>query len=427
MTVTLGKSQMVEFCTNAPASSQRLRILFLTPFAPNLQAGHGGSRVIAQLITHLAQRNVKIGLCYLRYEKEPTVDTLLRERCEVIEEVVISENGASGLKRGLERLQIWKAMLAGKPLWAIDRYSPDYEERLKDLLKTWHPDVVQIEFHVMGQYLPVLMNYPAPRILIEHEPGAEAARESLKSPYAQGRMIPFLDLFAWQQFERRITAQVDTVVVFTERDRKAIRGLGQKTPIVEIPLGTEISEAQPISAPREPLSLVFVGNFKHPPNLDAADRLINHIFPRVQAQFPEVQLFIVGDHLPASIQRHEDKNVIVTGYVPDVAPYLKRAALVVVPLRLGGGMRVKMLEALAAGTAIIASSRAVEGLDVVDGEQLILAEDDNEFAGAIIDLLHNSEKRLALAREARSWASANLSWDGLAAVYERLYRSLLRC
>src|SRR6266496_4211899 len=427
MTVVLGKSQMVEFCTNAPASSQRLRILFLTPFAPNLQAGHGGSRVIAQLITHLAQRHVTIGLCYLRYEKEQTIDNLLRECCDVIEEVVILENGASGLKRGLQRLQVWKEMLAGKPLWAIDRYSSDYEERLKGLLETWRPDVVQIEFHVMGQYLPALMNYPAPRILIEHEPGTEAARESLKSPFAQGRMIPFLDLFAWQQFERRITGQVDAVVVFTERDRKAIRELGQKTPIVEIPIGAEASEQQLETPIKDPLSLLFVGNFKHPPNLDAADRLINHIFPRVQAQLPEVRLFIVGDHLPSGIQHHENKNIVVTGYVPDVAPYLKQAALVVVPLRLGGGMRVKMLEALAAGKAIVASSRALEGIDVVDGKQVILAEDDDEFVHAILGLLGDPEKRLSLAKQARAWASANLSWDGLAAVYERLYRSLLRC
>jgi glycosyltransferase involved in cell wall biosynthesis len=279
----------------------------------------------------------------------------------------------------------------------------------------------------MGQYLPALLGYPSPRILIEHEPGVETAQEFMDSPFARGRVRPLLDLLAWKRFEPSIIRKVDTVVVFTERDRKAIRDLGGKTPIVQIPFGTEISESSPNPQPLDALSLLFVGNFKHPPNLDAADRLINHIFPRVRAQIPEARLFIIGNHLPASLTHKANENLVVTGYVPDLTPYLNRAAVVVLPLRFGGGMRVKMLEALAAGKAVIASKRAVEGLDVMNGQQVILAEEDQEFVDAILDLLRNREKRSALAMNAHTWAVANLGWDKLAAVYEKLYRSLLKC
>jgi glycosyltransferase involved in cell wall biosynthesis len=118
-------------------------------------------------------------------------------------------------------------------------------------------------------------------------------------------------------------------------------------------------------------------------------------------------------------------TVVVTGRVPDVTPYLDRAALVVVPLRLGGGMRVKVLEALAAGKAVVASPLAAEGLSVVGGKHLVLAESDEQFSDAIVRLLAEPEGRVALATCARSWACANLAWEGPIAAYERLYQSLI--
>jgi glycosyltransferase involved in cell wall biosynthesis len=217
------------------------------------------------------------------------------------------------------------------------------------------------------------------------------------------------------------------VVVFTERDRKAIIKLAQQAPIVKIPLGTDIPECIAKTADQEPLSLLFVGNFRHMPNLDAAERLIHKIFPQVQSRFPNARLYIVGDHLPSNLLQEANENIILTGYVPDVVPYIQKATLVVAPLRLGGGRRVKVLEALAAGKAIVASSRAVDGLDLVNGEHVILAENDHEFVEAIVDLLGNEEKQRLVAGRARDWAQVNLSWQRVASVYELLYRNLLKC
>ncbi len=418
------ESRMFESYVKVADPSQRLRILFLTPFAPNLQADHGGARVIAQLISHLEDRYA-VGLCYLRSVNEPTIDHTLKQRCEVIEEVILPNESASGIKRWSHRLHVWKELLAGKPLWAIDRFSPAYEARLKNTLETWQPDIVEIEFHVMGQYLPSLKDYPIRKILVEHEPGTESARDAIGSSFAQGRIIPLLDLLAWRRFEPKVVREADTVVVFTDRDRATVRNLKQKTPMVQIPLGTDIPERT--SQSEQPLSILFVGNFKHPPNIDAADRLMNNIFPQVQSKLSEARLLIVGDHLPSNIAREQNPNIIATGYVPDVVPYLEQASLVAIPLRLGGGMRVKTMEALAAGKAIVASARAVEGLDVTNGKHLILAESDDDFVQAISDLLQDPEKRQELATQARAWASANLSWERVAAEYDKLYRCLLKC
>ena len=425
MTINQLERPAVQTRAVSPSSSKGFRILFLAPFAPHLQASHGGGRVIAQLIAHLAQRH-SIGLCYLRAAWEPPVDPVLRGYCDVVEEVVLPEIAHAGIDQLGRRLRVWKELVIGRPLWATDRFSTAYDARLKTLLETWQPDIVQIEFHIMGQYLSALTDCPAPRILVQHEPGEESARELMKASLAQRWIIPQFDLLAWKRFERNVIRQVQTVVVFTERDREAVSKLGLQTPIVQIPLGTEIPEGAPREVKNGPLSVLFVGNFKHLPNVDAADRLIHRIFPRVQAQFHEARLFIVGDHLPSTMARTPNESVILTGYVPDVKPYLDKATLVVVPLRLGGGMRVKVLEALAAGKPLVASTRAVEGLDLIDGEQVVLAEDDDEFHRAIVDLLGHPEKRALLAAQAQAWAWANLSWEKTVADYENLYHRLLR-
>jgi glycosyltransferase involved in cell wall biosynthesis len=115
----------------------------------------------------------------------------------------------------------------------------------------------------------------------------------------------------------------------------------------------------------------------------------------------------------------------VTGAVPSVAPYVNDAAVVVLPIRLGGGMRVKLLEALAAGKAIVASPRAAAGLAVTPGVELELAETDDEFVDAVVALLQDSARRLALARNGRAWAIEHLGWNGRVQSYDALYRSVL--
>jgi glycosyltransferase involved in cell wall biosynthesis len=237
--------------------------------------------------------------------------------------------------------------------------------------------------------------------------------------------MSYLELRAWERYERTIMQQVQAIVVFTDRDKRALEPLAPRVPIVRIPIGTmlPIQPLDPLGG--DPPSLVFVGSFIHPPNTEAAVRLIEAIFPCVRKQFPELVLYVVGDGPPEWMRKIAGENVIVTGRVPDTISYLDRAAVVAVPLRLGGGMRVKVLEALAAGKAIVASPLAIEGLDVAHEEQVVLAETDQQFCEAIGDLLRNPERRAALATRARTWACANLTWEKSVASYERLYTSLI--
>lgn len=399
------------------------RLLFLLPFAPRLDAVHGGSRTIAQLLAALAGHH-RVALLYLRGADEPAVDDHLRARCDLVQEIGRGF-GSTFAGRCLRRARIAPSLLGGTPSWVAQWGVRSYGTRVGTLAEEWQPDIVQIEYHVMGQYLPALSRCAAPRVLVQHDPGAVAARDRRELRRGIPKLLSHLEVHAWERYEAAVMRQAQSIVVFTDRDRQALAPLAGRVPLVRIPIGTVLPERPLDPLGYSPPSIVFVGSFIHPPNTDAAARLIGAIFPRLREHFPQLSLYVVGDGPPAWVREMAGENVLVTGRVQDTTPYLDRAALAVVPLRLGGGMRVKVLEALAGGKAIVASPLAVEGLDVADGEQVILAETDQQFCDAIGRLLQDPVGRAALARRARAWACANLGWENAVASYEALYTSLL--
>jgi polysaccharide biosynthesis protein PslH len=395
-----------------------VRLLVLAPFAPRRDASHGGSRAMAELLVRLAERH-SVALLALRAPGEPPVDGALVARCDVVREIErrVPAGLAGKLRTGL-------ALARGAPRWVTRWRVPPFAAAVRTAAATWRPDVVQLEYHLMGQYLADLDRCPAPRILRQLEPGAAAARDGLTRTRGLRRAAAWLDLRAWRAYERRVMNEVQCVVALTEQDEARLLPLAGRTPIERIPLGIAIPSGAPVlSARQEPLVL-FVGNFIHPPNIEAADRLVGRIFPRVLESAPEARCYLVGPQPPRRLIESPGPGVVVAGEVPDLAPLLARAAVVVAPLALGGGMRVKVAEALAAGKAVVATRLAVEGLAVRDGLHLCIADEDEAFAAAIVRLLANASARDAMALRARAWAEAHLGWEEPVAEFERLYARL---
>lgn len=384
---------------------------------------------MAELLARLAERH-RLALLYLRAEGEPAADERLAGRCELVEEFPrpVWRPARRRLRRLRKGIRALASVAAARPQWARFCAAPPLARRLAELAPAFRPDVVQLEYHVMGQYLPALAGCPARRVLNQYEPGAAAAGDRLRAARGAERLEARLDLAAWERFERGVSREVDAIVVFTERDRRAMReglpGLAERLPIVAIPPGAELPE-RPFDPAGEDGRVLFVGSFHHLPNVDAAVRLATEIFPRLRRLRPEAALDLVGDAPPERLQALAGPGIAVTGRVPSVEPYLDRAAVVVAPLRLGGGMRVKVLEALAAGKALVASPLAVEGLELVDGRDYLRASSNADTAEAIAALLAGRERRVELARCARAWAAAHLGWEEAVDAYEALYERLL--
>jgi glycosyltransferase involved in cell wall biosynthesis len=393
------------------------RLLILSAYPPSLEAPHGGSRVAAQLIRGLAGRN-RVALVCLRGEDEPPVDPGVAERCESVTAVA-----RPAIPPGDARRRRLTGLAKGRPSWVADWAVAECRARVAELTEAWQPGLVHVHYQVMGQYLRALRGPRVPRVLVVYEPATSRAAAAVReAPLGPRRALRYADYLAWRRFESGLLRSVEAVTVFTDRDRDDLARLAPRDSISVVPFGVE-APARALDPVGDEARLLFLGNFVHRPNVDAALRLGSAIFPRVRAAHPAAHLELVGPEPPPELAALAGDRVSVTGAVPDVTPYLDRASVFVAPIRRGGGMRVKVLEALAAGKAIVASPLAAEGLDVAD--QLLLAYSDDDFVAAISQLLAEPARRRELADRARRFALDRLGWERTLAAYERLHASLL--
>jgi glycosyltransferase involved in cell wall biosynthesis len=399
----------------APAENRRRRVLVCAPFPPRLDARHGG-KAPAQLLLRLADRNEVAILC-LRQPDEQGVDPAIARRCAAVEEVPLrARRGA------LARRFVWGlGMLRGVPPWANDCRSTVYAARLERLLDEWEPDVVEIHLQAMAQYVEAAARRNVPRILVDYDPPSAWARELLRGAKGFRRLARRAEVAAWQRYERATRPHFDAIVAFAERDLAAVEPTAGAAALVRIPLAVEVPSRPLDPRGSDPPTILFIGGFAHPPNVDAALWLGKTVFPRVLERVPEARLDIVGHKPGDEIRALAGDAVSVYASVPDVSPYLDRAAVVVAPIRLGGSMRMKVLEALAAGKALVATPRAAEGVEAVPDEHFVLAGDEDELVEAIARLVLEPERRRALGERAREWAEQNLGWERGVEAFERLY------
>ena len=187
-------------------------------------------------------------------------------------------------------------------------------------------------------------------MLVDHDPGHQAAGDYSRAASGSRRVWRQLEEVAWRRYAHRTARQIDAVVVFNDRDRRSVESYAGSTPIVVIPFHVSLPE-QALSSAGEPARILFFGGYQHPPNADAAERLARRILPCVRHRHAAVELELVGDSTE-QVDALAGEAVRVTGHVEAVEPHLAGAAVVAIPIRLGGGMRVKVLESLAAGKAV---------------------------------------------------------------------------
>lgn len=229
-----------------------------------------------------------------------------------------------------------------------------------------------------------------------------------------------------RRYEARIVGRVDHVIAVSEPDARDLAALGTARPPVVAPNGVDTAFFRPEAVAPLPLgepSFVFTGSMDYRPNVDAARWLAHRIWPAVRAALPQARLYLVGRRpFPAVCRLQEIPGIHVTGEVPDVRPYLAGATVYVAPLRAGGGTRLKVLEAMAMGKAIVSTPMGCDGLAVMDGVHVQLA-DGEAFAAAMIALAQDPERRRALGEAARRLAVARYDWEQTLAPLEALYQT----
>ena len=346
-------------------------------------------------------------------DRAPGEDNPLRQRCQAIH--------ALPLPRRSKTARLIKLLATASADMESRLKSQAYEIALRRLLRESRFDIVQFSGLELGSYLDVISAEMGGAKVIYDALNAEAdlqrvvadvERESLvRAPAAWYSRIQASRL---AEFEKRVCNTVDAVIAVSDEDHVLLSMHGG-APVTVMPNGIHVADyhAPPVNM-RRARTLVFTGKMDYRPNVDAVEWFCADVLPRARKRLPDLQFKVVGKNPHPRLQALAQRGDIqLTGWVESVLPHLHQAALYVVPLRMGSGTRLKILQAMAAGCAIISTSIGAAGLNEPACSALAIADDAETFADAVVMLLHDDDQREALGELAKHQALAHYDWPVL--------------
>lgn len=405
------------------SSRDPLRILFLTPQLP--YPPHQGTALRNWgLLSHLGRRHHVSLLSFVAPGQDPRPAPPLAAACAHIETV---PQPTRTLSRRLRDL-----LLTRRPDMALRLESPLFRRRLAAWLAQERFDVVHIEGIELACYLDLLLEArPRPFILFddhncEYLLQKRAFLTDLTHPArwhaATYSLVQWLRL---RRFEAWTCRQADQVVAVSDADAAALQTLVPGLSPVILPNGIEVDAYQPDTPPTPGMgeaALVFTGKMDFRPNVDAVLWFAQEVLPRIRQEVPEAHFWVVGQQPhPRLDPLRNDPAVTLTGRVGEIQPYIAGAAVYVIPIRMGGGTRLKLLEAMAMERAVVSTRLGAEGFPVHDGEELLLADTPDAFAAAVLSLLRNPDRRRALGRAGRRFVQIHYDWQVLIPRLEATY------
>jgi glycosyltransferase involved in cell wall biosynthesis len=304
------------------------------------------------------------------------------------------------------------------PVAVANDYSAPFARAIRALLHQRRHDLLVCDFLQPSINLPAAVGVP--QLLFQHNV------ESVILERHVARARPGLHRHFWrsqwhkmERFEREACRRFDGVVAVSDVDRRLFESRFGARRVFAIPTAVDTEYFRSRPGPVEEGSLVFTGAMDWLPNEDAILFFGDEILDRVKAAVPSVTLTVVGRNPSRRLRRRLEgrPEIRFTGRVDDVRPFMERHAVYVVPLRIGGGTRIKVYEAMAMGKAVVSTPVGVEGLPVSDGDTVVLAERADGFARAVVDLLKNPDRRQRIEQAARRYVETHCSWDRAAAAF----------
>ncbi|HEX7960180.1 MAG TPA: glycosyltransferase [Terriglobales bacterium] len=317
-------------------------------------------------------------------------------------------------------------LFSGRP-HAMTKYCrPEVARRLREHLRQEEYDIIICDFLLTAAVIP--WDVACPKVIFTHNVEAVIWRrhfEVSKNPL--WKAISWREYRTMDTMERSYLRQADHVLTVSEADRQTFSEFLDPSKITVIQTGVDTEYFRPTPAPEEPHSFVFTGSMDWLPNEDGIFYFADQILPLVRREIPDATLTVVGrtpsERLLALARR--DSRIKITGRVDDVRPYIGQAAVYIVPLRIGGGTRIKIFEAMAMGKSVLSTSVGAEGLPVTHGRNILLADTPAMFADRAILLLNSQKTRETLGQAARALVEQHYSWGSVALGFEKVFHNLV--
>ena len=397
-----------------------MNILFIT-FGLPVPPDSGARLRDFNLIKRVGKHHRVFVLSLLEFEDELRHAGNLEEHCDQVDGVVANRSTLA------TAAAVISGLLHQRPVATVPFYYPELAAKIARLTKQQKIDVVQFEHSFLAPYRSALApSFEGATVLSMHNIGVQQYRSMLDMSSGIRRIpatLKWLMMRGWEAFAANKFQQVITV---SGCDRERLLELGVNTKISVIENGVDCTALQPL-APTTPGTeeLIFIGTMGYLPNRDAARYLVKEILPLIRSSRPGCQLNLVGSGGSEHLADLAEPGVVnVTGRVEDPLPYYARSKVAVVPLRSGGGSRLKILEAMALGRPVVSTTLGQEGLSLKNGLEILTADDPQTFASQVVQLLEHDNDRQMVAKAARDRVVKDYDWNQLAGRLLHLYDGL---
>ncbi|MBN1312811.1 MAG: glycosyltransferase [Anaerolineae bacterium] len=383
---------------------------------------HGGAPVYTyNLLKRVAAKHEVWHVAFITTPEQVTGAEQMRAFCREVVTVPIGKSDALD-----QPLNFIRYLVAGRPPELRFSYSCELADRLRKLIGEIDFDIVQIEHSNMGLYLDLVPEALWPRTIwmLHDVDWLKFSRiAQMESKRSRQLRLQFHSVMM-RHWKPRHAAHFGCCTTVSEKDRRLMLDANPHLHIEVIPAGVDTKGLLPLPAPDSRAVCVFVGNMDYLPNSNAVLYFCREIMPRIQQVIPDVELWVVGTDPRPEVRALVSDNIHVTGAVEDVRPYYERSTVCVIPLRAGGGARLKILESMALGRPVVTTSIGCEGQNVVDGRHVLIGDTPGVFAEHVIRLLTDALLRQQVVTEARALALKQYDWDisaqRLLAIYEEL-------
>jgi polysaccharide biosynthesis protein PslH len=315
--------------------------------------------------------------------------------------------------------------LAGIPLELEFFYSQELAQQIRALAADNDFDVVHIEESILAPYLGLFPAGRCKRLLTFHNVGFVQVPRMAQFALTwkmKWRLRLFGAHLRW--WEPRYAARFDRCIAVSDGERHVLLAANPRLHVDVVPNGIDTKACQPIPMNGGSPAVLFIGHMGYAPCVDAARYLVTDILPHIRHTIPDAEVWLVGTDPADAVTRLHGNGVHVTGRVSDVRPYYERCAAAVVPLRAGGGTRLKILEAMAFNRPVVSTTIGSEGLEVVDGEHLLTADDAAGFASQVVRTIRDRPLSARLAANGRQLVVSRYDWDMIAARQLRIYNEI---
>ncbi|MDD5748065.1 MAG: glycosyltransferase [Actinomycetota bacterium] len=394
-----------------------MNILFVVKEFPHSRV-IGGPIIIFNRIKYLSSRHTVSCIAFTPHELTPEQIESLSVYCKDLRLVPT-------VKRSLPK-RLYDYFFGPVPPYFMQARSEKMFEGIREMVRSIKYDVVISEYSMVAQYLfknPDLAGIK--RVMSVHECYYLARRRAWEvKGFSREGLSSLANLKGLKDFEMEMYADADKILVLTSEGKEELLSLKPDLDISVVPHGVDVEKFRPAAKEQGSPTVMFLGNFMHEPNSDAVIYFYEHIWPQVKRKVKDARFLVVGrgptEEMLAIAQK--DSSIVITGEVADVRPFFPKSDVFVCPVRMGGGFRGKVLEAMASGIPVVSTKLGAEGLPASNFENIILSDEPEDFAKSVVLLMQDESLSRKIADSARRLVVDNFSWQKGVEILEEVLR-----